>query len=415
MVSFFYCLLTVYYIALCVAQRVDLDGGGFEVRDRVAMRAVVDEAILHKELLLVFTSQGEAIDNYTELYIGWLQYLFTSDRFKLKLVLLVVDVTRPRADYTADVDYFLGILPEESVFVVFDHNPTEMDLRSMGYVTQAKTQAVPRTNDTVVLRYYHPVRDFSIFHVNHEQPWNFQVGAMNVNYFSEEMLWDLTTAHKLVFRNYFHGPLERAPGVVQLPLGPAYFGFKGPYFGPNSTLPTAVPVSRRPIPCRFIGRHWYGPQNKSVVPGRAHLFAIARRLPFAEVLSVNSTHVIGLRGFFAEGLSQTTGSAGVSERPVSDTELPCEVVDSFEYSRLPGYLEAYTSSLAQTRFVPCPPGNNPETFRHYEALEAGCIPLILTSTPHSDFLQSEYWRDYPGPLFSTWTEAAAFVRNSSDR
>ena len=37
----------------------------------------------------------------------------------------------------------------------------------------------------------------------------------------------------------------------------------------------------------------------------------------------------------------------------------------------------YVSKLLNTIFIPCPDGINSETFRLYEALEAGCIPLVI--------------------------------------
>lgn len=37
----------------------------------------------------------------------------------------------------------------------------------------------------------------------------------------------------------------------------------------------------------------------------------------------------------------------------------------------------YLTKLVNTIFVPCPDGMNSETFRLYEALEAGCIPLVI--------------------------------------
>jgi len=43
------------------------------------------------------------------------------------------------------------------------------------------------------------------------------------------------------------------------------------------------------------------------------------------------------------------------------------------------YMEIMTNSM----FVPCPKGINNETFRLYEALEAGCIPLVI-KTPENE-------------------------------
>jgi len=64
--------------------------------------------------------------------------------------------------------------------------------------------------------------------------------------------------------------------------------------------------------------------------------------------------------------------------------------------------------LAQSKFVPCPMGNVMlETWRAYEALEAGCIPLLERRTT------LDYFRnllgDHPIPTFSSWREARRFV------
>ena len=42
----------------------------------------------------------------------------------------------------------------------------------------------------------------------------------------------------------------------------------------------------------------------------------------------------------------------------------------------------YLALLQDTMFVPCPRGNNVETYRFYEALENGCIPVFI-ELPHS--------------------------------
>ena len=64
--------------------------------------------------------------------------------------------------------------------------------------------------------------------------------------------------------------------------------------------------------------------------------------------------------------------------------------------------------LAQSKFVPCPMGNVMlETWRAYEALEAGCIPLLERRTT------LDYYRnllgDHPIPTFSSWRDARRFV------
>lgn len=70
--------------------------------------------------------------------------------------------------------------------------------------------------------------------------------------------------------------------------------------------------------------------------------------------------------------------------------------------------EAYTSALLDTVFVPCPDGVNPETFRFYEALECGCIPLIVSTDENKawvDFI-TEHIQILP---HKSWEDAAKFV------
>ncbi len=70
--------------------------------------------------------------------------------------------------------------------------------------------------------------------------------------------------------------------------------------------------------------------------------------------------------------------------------------------------------LSQTIFQPCPMGNVMlETFRVYEALEMGCIPLIEQRTwmPYYDRLLP----DHPLPSFTQWQAARTFVETYRDK
>lgn len=95
----------------------------------------------------------------------------------------------------------------------------------------------------------------------------------------------------------------------------------------------------------------------------------------------------------------------------------------------------YVAIMADSIFLPCPAGNNPETFRHYEALELGAIPLIVvgkadgetwtgkkevqdrqngrgeneTKVRRGDINFLEYWEGYPGPLLESWEEAQSVM------
>jgi hypothetical protein len=68
----------------------------------------------------------------------------------------------------------------------------------------------------------------------------------------------------------------------------------------------------------------------------------------------------------------------------------------------------YLSILMNTIFVPCPIGQNAETFRFYEALEAGCIPLVIRTPLNEEWFQ---WVSKYIPLvsLSTWEEATKIM------
>jgi GR25 family glycosyltransferase involved in LPS biosynthesis len=70
--------------------------------------------------------------------------------------------------------------------------------------------------------------------------------------------------------------------------------------------------------------------------------------------------------------------------------------------------DAYLYGMLDSIFVPCPSGVNPETFRMYEALECGCIPIVLKT------VQNEVWFNWVSghiPLLNikTWEEAVRLM------
>ena len=70
--------------------------------------------------------------------------------------------------------------------------------------------------------------------------------------------------------------------------------------------------------------------------------------------------------------------------------------------------DAYLYGMLNSIFVPCPTGMNPETFRMYEALECGCIPIVLKTQ------QNEAWFTWVSghiPLLNirTWDEAVRMM------
>jgi hypothetical protein len=68
--------------------------------------------------------------------------------------------------------------------------------------------------------------------------------------------------------------------------------------------------------------------------------------------------------------------------------------------------EDYISMLRASLFVPCPRGNNVETFRLYEVLENGSIPILVKDD--SQFIQT-LKKKLPFILYENWEEAAKGV------
>ena len=67
--------------------------------------------------------------------------------------------------------------------------------------------------------------------------------------------------------------------------------------------------------------------------------------------------------------------------------------------------------LSSTEFLPCPNGFfHPETYRLYEALECGCIPIVENAYkyydrlfPNNPFLKIDKWADAKS-IISGWGE-----------
>jgi hypothetical protein len=73
-------------------------------------------------------------------------------------------------------------------------------------------------------------------------------------------------------------------------------------------------------------------------------------------------------------------------------------------------IDDYRALLDETIFVPCPGGwSNLETFRVYEALEAGCIPIV-EQRPGFDYFM-HLLGSHPIPTITRWAEAIDLVRH----
>jgi hypothetical protein len=125
--------------------------------------------------------------------------------------------------------------------------------------------------------------------------------------------------YEFAIRNYYHEDLLKTSRF--LPLGPANTAPRG-----ESEVEASAGASR-PVACSFTGN----PSNR---PSRQKLFSDPSMSAFCR-------------------LSQSSVMVG---NGAEDT--------------------AYREQLRNTDFCPVPGGNNFETFRIYEALEDGCVPVI---------------------------------------
>ena len=78
----------------------------------------------------------------------------------------------------------------------------------------------------------------------------------------------------------------------------------------------------------------------------------------------------------------------------------------------PGQLkeDEYTSLLLNSKFVPCPGGQNMETYRFYEALDCGCIPLFLHE-PATDAWLQIFNNEMPFLKIDSWEQAAVLMNH----
>jgi hypothetical protein len=96
-------------------------------------------------------------------------------------------------------------------------------------------------------------------------------------------------------------------------------------------------------------------------------------------------------------------------KPMLDLDLPAKTrflttwKDPDAFTR-----EQYVEMMLDTIFVPCPDGMNPETFRFYEALEFGCIPLLVRTEANAAWVDWVCDHIQLLPLAS-WEDAAQLV------
>jgi hypothetical protein len=72
--------------------------------------------------------------------------------------------------------------------------------------------------------------------------------------------------------------------------------------------------------------------------------------------------------------------------------------------------EEYIGHMLDSIFVPCPDGMNPETYRLYESLECGAMPVIVKTTKNAEFVGWLTENVSILPL-SSWEEAVKLMQH----
>jgi GR25 family glycosyltransferase involved in LPS biosynthesis len=71
--------------------------------------------------------------------------------------------------------------------------------------------------------------------------------------------------------------------------------------------------------------------------------------------------------------------------------------------------DVYLNTLLNSRFIPCPGGVNAETYRFYEALECGCIPLYVRQENDTLYFEKHIKANIPMVELPSWDHAAALM------
>ncbi len=93
----------------------------------------------------------------------------------------------------------------------------------------------------------------------------------------------------------------------------------------------------------------------------------------------------------------------------------CHITPDWNHSTMTRETD-YVRILSNTRFVPILRGNNVETFRLYEALEAGCVPIYVSGDSEYDKMYSAWLKDNLGLIDSiNWFAAKKYMSLPEDK
>jgi len=285
-----------------------------------------------------------------------------------------------------------------------------------------------------------------LVHLNHEKPWEMKPEAPDFTFPTIEKLRNAYALFPLVIRNYYSRklitvppdvspaadvPLARGPRRTEgrlkgelhpntrtlfFPLGPSYYG----YLVGNSSTSVHLPASQRTISCYFAGR--------KIKPDAAEPPSNAGDLKQDHVKAECSQTGTGFETSMCARSPNSALGADASrfqrrsykfqrsdmfnileqeqQQMVEEEDDKDRMKGNAGYQQLAGLASceftvnvsesetyiSYLHTLSNVIFALCPAGNNPETFRIYEAMERGAIPILIRPAEIDiDFIRSEMW------------------------
>jgi hypothetical protein len=305
-------------------------------------------------IYILFVTYSSSADSYPTLYAGWIFEMFEH----LDINIVVYDLAHYLergfpAELIASNEYYwvedfnrcMGRLVDEMQPIlsvewcqpVWDLYKITFGLPTKNLIHMTIQEAPLCTNVCMVpslRRLFGNTTPQVILHFNHERPWLRDSIACDI---AELRKTYHSTA--LVLRNYYYSDLDDA--ALYFPLGTGRLSFEKaiPSNGFTHGFPHRL-ASQRPLKCAFLGRMRY---EESIDP-------LGPPSPLSD---------------HQDGVGQPPQEA---ERAVMMSvlqRLGCYYLGFDNISRAVN-IGIYASVLNSAVFAPCPGGNNPETFRHYE-------------------------------------------------
>lgn len=225
-------------------------------------------------------------------------------------------------------------------------------------------------------------------------------------------------AFGFIRRQHYFEPLAKVAPAT--PLAPAFYAEH--LYG--ETEPQVI-ASQRSIRCLFAASVSTPGQRQS----RGHLLNVitSHGLP----CRVGSVHpgpskVYSIAGQGSSSSSSTEGSAPIYfDASTSTLDDLFNVPLSPQAVRAPESATAYVKTLRDSAVVLCPAGDDLETFRFWETLAAGSIPVIVVGLNETsiDFVRQasafgleplDSWQDStrcPFPVLGSWEDLPGFLDN----